>query len=144
MTNKGDGLIFRRATSEDRLPTPGLTADIGEENTNYSKKVDATVVTGDMSYISDDDIENIIDGLNAGIGDSLMSVIKIGDWEKVKTKEDIYYTKNIVIDVQTQNPFTIPDKEIRSNIETLNIVDAAMSVDKIGDWEKDKLIENTT
>lgn len=140
MTNKGDGLIFRRATSEDRLPISGLTADIGEENTNYFKKVDVDVVTGDMLAISDDDIESIIDGV--GTGDFEMSITKIGDWKKVKTREDIYYTKNIIVDVTTQNPFSIPDKEIRSIIDSLNIVDAAMSVDKIGELERSKFIEN--
>lgn len=138
LTNKGDGLIFRRATSEDRSPNPGLTTDIGEEDIYYLKRVDAAVVTGDISSISDNDIENIIDGLNALIGDSVMSVTKIGDWEKVKTKEDNYYIKNIVVDVETQNPFTIPDKNIRSDIDSLNIADAAISVDKIGDYEKAK------
>lgn len=87
-------LTFRRATSEDESPFPGLTESIGEEGIYYTKNITIDIVTENPFILSDEIIMELIDELelpNAVKSDSIfkyvesdISITKIGDWKIVK------------------------------------------------------------
>lgn len=87
-------LTFRKATSEDEYPLPGLIESIGEESTYYTKNITISFVTENPFILSDDIIKQLIKELelpNAVKSDSIfeyvesdMSITKTGDWKMVK------------------------------------------------------------
>jgi hypothetical protein len=50
-------------------------------------------------------------------------------------KEDTYYFREIVVEIVTEDPFTVSDSDILDAIDNINIPEGSISTAKLGDWK---------
>lgn len=81
-TSKDDEhlITFRKTTSEDEPPIPGLTGF--KEDTYYFREIVVEIVTEDPFTVSDSDIIDAINNINMPEGS--ISAAKLGNWKIAK------------------------------------------------------------